>query len=312
MVNTVLATICAEQFKEFADQIEAGKKPQDVAAASLNEHWKVIFNGDGYDASWPVEADKRGIWRIDSGVDAMDVLVSPKNMELFAKFDVLSNAETQARRDIMLQHYSGLAEIEAGCMVDMISRQIIPAINKVGIDSKALAAACAAVEAGLHALEKEGDDLAKAKLARVLRLETMEACRAVCDVIETKCPASAWPIATYRELLFLDCNQDAFGATTGETQGGYTRALQASRTGQPGSVAAPGQPGSVVSATIPVAELTIDLEIQKLGYGSKRFIGAVADKYLAKYGESSKIFEDASWTKTKADVVAKAVLDWGR
>ncbi|KAJ1488399.1 glutamine synthetase III [Baffinella frigidus] len=207
MVNTVLATICAEQFKEFADQIEAGKKPQEVATASLNEHWKVIFNGNGYDASWPVEADKRGIWRVDSGVDAMNLLISPKNLALFAKFNVLDNAETQARRDIMLQHYAGIVEIEAGCMISMVTQEIIPAVENVGVDIKALAAACAKVGAGLHVMEKEGDDMAKAKLARVLRLETMEACRAVCDAVEGECPVEAWPMASYKDLLFLDSNQ---------------------------------------------------------------------------------------------------------
>ncbi|KAJ1488401.1 glutamine synthetase III, partial [Baffinella frigidus] len=226
MVNTVLATICAEQFKEFADQIEAGKKPQDVAAASLNEHWKVIFNGNGYDKAWPVEADKRGIWRIDSGVDAMDVLVSPKNLELFANFDVLSNTETQARRDIMLQHYAGIVEIEAGCMIDMVVRQIIPALRVGGIDTKALADSANAVKTGLHALEQESDDLSKAKLARVLRLETMEKCRAISDAIEEGCPQNVWPLATYKDLLFLDSNQDAFGVSTTSAVGAYTRQHQ--------------------------------------------------------------------------------------
>ncbi|KAJ1474650.1 glutamine synthetase III [Baffinella frigidus] len=229
LVNTVLAAMCAEAFKEFADQIEAGKTPQEVAAASLDAHWKVIFNGNGYDPAWVAEADARGVWRIDAGVEAIDVLASPKNLALFADFNIMDHLETLARRNVMLQHYSGIVQIEAACMVDMIVRQIIPAIRAVGIDTKALGDAVHAVRTKLHFVESQADDLAKAKGARELRLETMETCRAVCDAIEETCPASAWPIASYKDLLFLDCNQqDAFGASTMSSEGSYTRARQGS------------------------------------------------------------------------------------
>ena len=79
MVNTVLCTIIAEQFAAFSDAIEGGAKPADVAASALTDHWKVIFNGNGYSEEWPIEAGKRGVWRIDSGVDSMAVLGNAKN-----------------------------------------------------------------------------------------------------------------------------------------------------------------------------------------------------------------------------------------
>jgi glutamine synthetase len=184
----------------------------------------VIFNGNGYDASWPVEADKRGVWRIDSGVEAMNMLGSDKNTKLFADLKIMTKEETIARRDVMLQHYSGLVEIEAGCMVDMITREIIPAVRSIGIDTTGLSDACRAVKAGLHAMEKEEEDFAKAKLARVLRLETMEKCRMVSDGIEDSCAAGVWPIASYKELLFIDSNQDGHGVSTIAAKGCYTRA----------------------------------------------------------------------------------------
>merc|ERR1712100_12864 len=71
LVNTVLNTITANAFKGFSDAIEAGKKPQEVAAAALNGSWKVIFNGNGYDEANQKMLTERGVWRIDSGVDAM-------------------------------------------------------------------------------------------------------------------------------------------------------------------------------------------------------------------------------------------------
>jgi len=80
MVNTVLCSIWAESFGYLANQIEAGKTPSEAAAQVLEDHWRVIFNGNGYDPAWPTEAGERGIWRIDSGVDAMLRLSAPKNV----------------------------------------------------------------------------------------------------------------------------------------------------------------------------------------------------------------------------------------
>jgi len=71
MVNTVLCSIFADSSAEMSKQIEGGKKPAEVAIGFLKEHWKCIMNGDNYSADWPIEADKRGVWRIDSGVEAM-------------------------------------------------------------------------------------------------------------------------------------------------------------------------------------------------------------------------------------------------
>ena len=79
-VNTVLNTITAESFKEVADRIEGGETAQAVAADLINTHVpKVVFNGDNYDGSEPGGADKRGVWRIDSGVDAICRYSDPKN-----------------------------------------------------------------------------------------------------------------------------------------------------------------------------------------------------------------------------------------
>jgi glutamine synthetase len=88
MVNTVLCSIFADAFSNFSDQLEKGAKPADVAATLLDSHWRAIFNGNGYAQEWPIEAGKRGLWRIDSGVEAMSRLSAPKNIELFEKMKV--------------------------------------------------------------------------------------------------------------------------------------------------------------------------------------------------------------------------------
>jgi len=210
MINTVLCTAIAEAFKEFSDEIEAGKKPVDVAAAALDQHWKVIFNGNGYSEEWPKEAGERGVWRIDSGVEAMKRLTADKNLQLFEKMNVCSQAETTARAEVMYQHYSGIVEIEAKCMIDMINQYIVPDCVKAGLDSglvSGLKNAVPQLEAALTAMEGADSDYAKATLARTLRLETMEDIRKKCDQAEGMVPPGNWSLGTYKELLFLDSHQ---------------------------------------------------------------------------------------------------------
>jgi len=209
MVNTVLCTIFADAFAQFSDKIEAGAKPTDIAAAALDAHWKVIFNGNGYSEEWPIEAGKRGVWRIDSGVESMSRLADPKNTALFEKMSVLSKEECVARTAVMHEHYAGSVEMEALCMVDMIKQHIIPSCNACNMPTAELEAGVAKIKAGLAGIHGAADEYAKATVARELRLETMEDVRAVCDKVEEDVPADLWTLATYQELLFLDANQGA-------------------------------------------------------------------------------------------------------
>lgn len=158
---------------------------------ALNDHWKVIFNGNGYSADWPEEAVKRGVWRIDSNVDSIIRLKDPKNIQLFESLNIYSKEECEARAEVcvfknvdctcvflfrpkffaqkktpfclvhssqvMLEHYIGTVEMEANCMIDMIHQQILPAMKESGCgDLVVVGAAVTAVktklEAGQHCI----------------------------------------------------------------------------------------------------------------------------------------------------------------
>jgi glutamine synthetase len=212
MVNTVLCSIFADSFAEMSRQIEGGKQPAEVATSFLKTHWKCIMNGDNYSEAWPIEAGKRGVWRIDSGVEAMKRISEPKNVALFEGLKVLSKKECEARAEVMHDHYSGYVEIEAGAMLDMLRQHVIPSVKAADLGAMvpSLEAAAASVEKGLHGMHAAPDAYAKATLARVLRLETMIDARAVADKAEAAVPADLWTLATYSELLFLDKNQGAW------------------------------------------------------------------------------------------------------
>jgi glutamine synthetase len=205
MVNTVLNTIVAEKFAEFADKCDKDDDPHDIAREELNKNWRVIFNGNNYDPDAQQELTDRGIWRIDSGVEAIATLTDEKNINLFQKMKVLTKEECESRKNILHDHYSGTVDIEAKCMVDMINQHIIPSVKAAGVgpltDLEAAVKTLKSAIAEIHATE---DSYKKAQLSRVLRLETMIDIRAICDAAEEVVPANLWTLATYKELLFLD------------------------------------------------------------------------------------------------------------
>lgn len=207
MVNTVLNTIVAEKFAEFADAFDAGKDIRDLARETLNENWKVIFNGNNYDPVMQQELTDRGIWRIDSGVEAIARLTAQKNIDLFQKMKVLTKEECESRQNIMHSHYTGTVDIEAKCLVDMIQQHIIPSVKAAGVGPLSdLEAAVGTLKAAIAEIHAADSAYEAAQLSRVLRLETMIDIRAVCDAAEEVVPANLWTLATYKELLFLDAH----------------------------------------------------------------------------------------------------------
>jgi len=209
LVNTVLNTIAAEKFGEFADRIDAGESPEAVAREALEKHWKVIFNGDNYDEANQKELTDRGVWRIDSGVEAIRQLSSEKNVALFEKMSVLNKEECVAREAVLHDHYTGTVEMEALSLIDMIQQHIIPSVKSAGVgplsDLEGSVSTLKNAISGIHSAETSYE---KAQLARVLRLETMIDIRSICDSAEEVVPANLWTLATYKELLFLDSHTE--------------------------------------------------------------------------------------------------------
>jgi len=205
MINTVLNTICAEKFKEFADKIDAGEKPEDVAREALKKHFKVIFNGDSYNLDNQQMLTEKGLSNIPSGVEAIHQLTAEKNVDLFEKMGVMSPEETASRETVLHEHYTGTVEVEAGTFVDMIQQHVIPSVKAAGTGPLAeLEAGVASLTAALGEIHAAETTYEKAQLARVLRLETMVDVRKTCDEAEETVPAELWTLATYKELLFLD------------------------------------------------------------------------------------------------------------
>ena len=164
-----------------------------------------MFNGDGYDPVNQEMLTKAGVWRIDSTVDAIARYTADKNVALFESLKVLNKDECKARQTVLFNHYIGVVEMEANCLVDMLRQQIIPAVKAANVGFlEDLQASVHSILGGLAAVHHEKDLKTKAGLARKLRLETMIDVRHTVDAAEAVVPANLWPLATYKELLFLD------------------------------------------------------------------------------------------------------------
>merc|ERR1712232_275970 len=204
-----LNTMCASMFKQLADTIEGGAMaPHDVASKLLKDHWKVIFNGNGYDEEMQKMLTDSDVWRIDSGVEAICRFTDPKNIDLFSSMGVLSPEECASRQSVLLDHYVGTVEIEAKCMIQLLNQHVIPAVRKADHCNsppiQSLQDAVNTIKHTMEAIHGEDDEKRRASLARTLRLDTMVQIRSVVDACEAVVPADLWTLATYQDLLFLD------------------------------------------------------------------------------------------------------------
>lgn len=120
---------------------------------------------------------------------------------------VFTPEECEAREAILLLHYVGTVEIEVKCMIDMMNQHIIPSMKSAQLTPSLVAnlsEAVARLKQDWETIHHTEDLGAKATLARVLRLDTMEEVRALCDSAEGVCPANLWTLSTYKDMLFID------------------------------------------------------------------------------------------------------------
>ena len=234
--NTILNTAVAKSLKEFVAET-AGAADFECAAAAwvkktLNEHRRVIFNGNGYSEAWEIEAERRGLPNRKCTPDAMIALKDEKNIALMEEFGVLTKTEMLSRYEVEMEHYSKILNIEARTMLKIANKQLIPAATAyMGEVAGAAAAKTAAVEGistkaetkVLTALSKYTDEMsdatdalqaatdkvsamddeaAKAHAFHDEVIPAMDALRAAADEAESIVDEDYWPLPCYSRMLF--------------------------------------------------------------------------------------------------------------
>ena len=232
--NTILNAIVAEAFCEAADVLEKAADfdlaVHDLIKEYMTKHQRIIFNGNGYSEEWIKEAERRGLPNIKSMVEAVESLTTDKAVKLFEKFHIFTKAELESREEVLYETYAKTINIEALTMIDMASRQIIPAVGRY---TKSLADTVIAVKgAGANAsvqaklLDQVSSGLAQTKTALEKLQKAVEEAgamqegkeqaffykNAVCtamenlrrpvDGLEMIVEKEAWPYPTYADLMF--------------------------------------------------------------------------------------------------------------
>ena len=232
--NITLNTAVAEELAEFADKLENAKdftaELHDLIKSELIKHQRIIFNGNGYNDEWVAEAEKRGLLNLKSTPECLPYFLKEKNVALFTKHKVFSETEMKARYEIMLENYVKTINIEALTMIDMVKRDVLPAISKYcdALGERILSRKEAIGAAPLYESETlvKLTDLEKSIYLKLTDLENltvspegetsletamfyrkkvfgaMQTLRVDVDMAETLTAAEYWPYPTYGEMLF--------------------------------------------------------------------------------------------------------------
>ena len=234
---TVLNTIVAEAVDHIAGELEAAKvagkaKPgehtaafhialQKILQASLKAHKRVVFNGNGYEADWPKEAEKRGLPNAPDTLSALAALSKKENVALFEKYGVMTKRELKSRHEIFLEEYANKVRIEGNTALDIAKTMILPAVRaeyletaktynetdssnvKIAIDM--LHGQMTELGTGLVKM-KEAIDYLQDALKNYDTADTlarMSELRKIADSLEAVVSNERWPLPKYREMLFL-------------------------------------------------------------------------------------------------------------
>ena len=233
--NVVLNTIVAEAFAEACDELEKAEDfdmaVHDLIKKYATNHERIVFNGDGYSEEWVKEAERRGLPNMKTMVDAIPALNTPKAVALFEKFGVFTKAELDSRVEIEYELYAKEINIEAKAMIDIATKQIIPAviryttvlaksINEVRMACDADVSAqtdilkevselLAETKGALGKLEKVTATASKMKQGREQAVyyrdevtSAMTALRTPVDKLEMLVDKSMWPMPSYGDLIF--------------------------------------------------------------------------------------------------------------
>ena len=234
--NTVLNATVADVLQAMADKLEKAddfdKAVDEVIYETLKAHRKVIFNGNGYSDEWIAEAERRGLPNVKTMVDATASLYDPKTIEMFESQHVFNKTELESRAEINYEAYAKAINIEAKTMIEMASKQYIPAVisyvTSLADSINSISAACAEADLSvqkdlltkcsslLAEAQKALNDLVAAD-AKANSMEegkeqaeffkdtvftTMASLRAPIDKLEMLVDKEYWPVPSYGDMLF--------------------------------------------------------------------------------------------------------------
>jgi glutamine synthetase len=237
---TALNLIVAEQldhfYKSVTAQIDKGEEKRlaivNVLRQYIKESKDIRFEGDGYSEDWVQEAAKRKLGNVKNAPRALEAYTTKKTLDLFEKHGVMSHKELEARTEIRWEAYIKRVQIEARVMGDLAMNHIVPTAiayqNKLitnanglaglGVDNKAVIQTIKEISGHIEIIKNGVREMIEArkranKITEVhkraiaycddIKEKYFEAIRDSVDKLELLVDDEDWPLAKYRELLFL-------------------------------------------------------------------------------------------------------------
>ena len=229
--NTVLNTIVAQSIDELADRLDqatgGGAPLEDAIVGVVKEaysaHKRIIFDGDNYSEDWHAEAESRGLANLRQTPDALPWLIEPATVEVFSKYDVLSERELESRYEVYLEQYTSTINIEGETAASIARTMLLPAAIKwlaqlegtgggAGVTRlkeelsglvDAFVEAIFALEAANREHPHAEDVLEGARYVQSAVIDAMNGVREVADKLEKVVPDDLWPLPKYSEVLFI-------------------------------------------------------------------------------------------------------------
>jgi glutamine synthetase len=225
--NIVLNTAVADVLKDFADELEKAKNFTGALNTLIREtiraHKRIIFNGNNYTEEWTREAESRGLINWPSSAEALSHMNDEAYVALFERHKVFTRAELNSRQETYLGHYAKVMNIEALTMLDMVHRDILPAIltysaklagdvhvkREIGVKSSVETALCEKlsdlaerIDVAASRLREALSDARTAAEYRARVWPAMQTLRDLVDCAEPLIPTKLWPYPNYGSLLF--------------------------------------------------------------------------------------------------------------
>ena len=225
--NIVLNTAVADVLKDFADELEKAKNFTGALNTLIREtiraHKRIIFNGNNYTEEWTREAESRGLINWPSSAEALSHMNDEAYVALFERHKVFTRAELNSRQETYLGHYAKVMNIEALTMLDMVHRDILPAIltysaklagdvhvkREIGVKSSVESALCEKlsdlaerIDVAASRLREALSDARTAAEYRARVWPAMQTLRDLVDCAEPLIPTKLWPYPNYGSLLF--------------------------------------------------------------------------------------------------------------
>ena len=236
--NFMMNTLFAWEIDQFATELEQAddfqSKLKELLVRTIRENKDIIFNGNGYGDEWIEECKRRGLPNYPSTVEALMQYDRPEFVELFEKYNILTQAEVTSRKEILLDNYSKTVCIEAKTMLDIARKKILPVcisytkqlcdaisvkrdlFNDLRIRSvvedtlasqisdltESLFEAINDLREQIAEASSQSNSVDVAKAYRKLVVPAMERLRSSADALETLIPSEQWPFPSYSDILY--------------------------------------------------------------------------------------------------------------